>query len=256
MNKSVDLKDPDVQVKKSVCYFCHNNCGLLVYVKNGKILRVEGDDGYPVNNGGLCSRGNINHLVLDYPGRVNYPLKRVGERGAGKWQQVTWDEALDDIAARLAAIKEEFGAEALATAGGTQRTDDWARRRFMNLYGSPNGFHNAHLCWIPTFMVETAIYGWCPFEIDMDSSRCLVLWGQNPGASTLPEMSAYFRLQEERAQADRHRPPLHRVGSQSRPVAAPAPGFRLGLSPGLAECDHLGRAVRPDLYRELLRRLR
>ena len=84
MSNSVDLKDPGVLVKKSVCYFCHNNCGMLVYVKDGKVLKVEGDDDYPVNNGGLCSRGNINHLFLDYPGRVNYPLKRVGERGAGK----------------------------------------------------------------------------------------------------------------------------------------------------------------------------
>ena len=188
VSASSDLAQEGIQVKKSCCYFCHNNCGLLVHVKDGKVLKVEGDDSYPVNNGGLCSRGNINHLFLDYPNRVNYPLKRVGARGAGQWERVSWDQALDDIAAKLTQIKENFGAEALATAGGTLRTDDWARRRFMNLYGSPNGFHNAHLCWIPTFMVETAIYGWCPFETDLATSRCLVLWGQNPGASSMPEM--------------------------------------------------------------------
>ncbi|MBI9046860.1 MAG: molybdopterin-dependent oxidoreductase [Anaerolineaceae bacterium] len=188
LGKDLALQD-GVEVKKSVCYFCHNNCGLLAYVKDGKVLKVEGDDNYPVNQGSLCSRGNVNHLFLDHPDRINYPLKRLGKRGEGNWEQITWHQAMDEIGAKLGKIKEEFGAEALTTAGGTLRTDDWARRRFMNLYGSPNGFHNAHLCWIPTFMVETAIYGWCPFETDMGNSRCIVLWGQNPGSSSMPEMS-------------------------------------------------------------------
>jgi len=184
-----NLDQEGVEIKKSVCYFCHNNCGLSVYVKDNKVLKVEGDSSYPVNNGALCSRGNVNFLFHDHPDRINYPLKRVGERGAGQWEQIPWEQALDEIAAKLSKLKNEFGAETLATAGGTLRTDDWARCRFMNLFGSPNGFHNAHLCWIPTFMVETAIYGWCPFEVDMSSSRCMVLWGQNPGASSMPEMS-------------------------------------------------------------------
>jgi anaerobic selenocysteine-containing dehydrogenase len=95
----------------------------------------------------------------------------------------------------LAEIRDKYGAEAVATAGGTSRTDDWARRRFMNIFGSPNCFHNSHLCWIPTFMVETAIYGWCPFDLDLGQSRCLVLWGQNPGASSMPEMHHIRELQ-------------------------------------------------------------
>ena len=185
----VNQKQEGVEIKKSVCYFCHNNCGLLVHVKDGQVLKVEGDDNYPVNQGGLCSRGNINHLFLDHPNRLNHPLKRVGKRGGGDWEQISWEQAMDEIAAKLLQYREDFGAETLVTAGGTLRTDDWARRRFMNLYGSPNSFHNAHLCWIPTFMVETAIYGWCPFETDMGNSRCIVLWGQNPGASSMPEMS-------------------------------------------------------------------
>ncbi|NLP43945.1 MAG: molybdopterin-dependent oxidoreductase, partial [Peptococcaceae bacterium] len=179
------------------CYFCHQNCGILAYVKDGKVIAIEGDPDFPTNTGGLCCRGNINLLHLDHPDRVNYPLKRVGKRGEGKWETIPWDQALDEIAAKLAKIKEEFGAEAVATAGGTQRTDDWARRRFMNLFGSPNGFHNSHLCWIPTFMVETAICGWSPFEIDMGLSRCIVLWGQNPAISTLPEMAALSALKKK-----------------------------------------------------------
>jgi anaerobic selenocysteine-containing dehydrogenase len=196
VTQKIDLTQPDVQVKKSCCFFCHQNCGVLAYVKDGKVLAIEGDPDHPTNRGGLCCRGNIALKHLDHPARINSPLKRVGKRGSGQWEKVSWDSALDDIAATLGKIRDEFGAEAVATAGGTQRTDDWARRRFMNLFGSPNAFHNAHLCWIPTFMVETAIYGWCPFEIDLMNSRCLVLWGHNPAASGMPEMRGISDLKE------------------------------------------------------------
>jgi anaerobic selenocysteine-containing dehydrogenase len=197
MSKNIDLGQEGIQIKKSACYFCHQNCGVLAYVKDGKVLEIEGDPEFPTNQGGLCCRGNIALKHIDHPARINFPLKRVGKRGAGEWQQISWDQALDEIAAKLSQIRNEFGAEAVATAGGTQRTDDWARRRFMNLFGSPNGFHNAHLCWIPTFMMETAIYGWCPFELDLANSRCLVLWGQNPGASSMPEMHHITALKEQ-----------------------------------------------------------
>ncbi|MCM1565487.1 MAG: molybdopterin-dependent oxidoreductase [Dehalobacter sp.] len=197
MNRNVDLEQEGIVVKKSCCYFCHQNCGVLAYVKDGKVIAIEGDPEFPTNTGGLCCRGNIALLHLDHPDRINYPLKRVGKKGEGKWEQIPWDQAISEIAAKLAAIRDEFGSEAVATAGGTQRTDDWARRRFMNLFGSPNGFHNSHLCWIPTFMIETAICGWSPFEIDLGASRCLVLWGQNPGVSSLPEMHHLTEFREK-----------------------------------------------------------
>lgn len=197
MSKKVDLNQEGVEVKKSACYFCHQNCGVLAYVKDNKVLAIEGDPEFPTNQGGLCCRGNIAMQHLDHPERVNYPLKRVGRRGEGKWEKIPWGQAISEIAGRLSSIKTEYGAEAVATAGGTQRTDDWARRRFMNLFGSPNGFHNAHLCWIPTFMVETSIYGWCPFDLDLGNSRCIVLWGQNPGASGMPEAHHVHELQEK-----------------------------------------------------------
>ena len=192
----IDLKQDDVEIKKSCCYFCHQNCGVLAYVRDGEVIAIEGDPDHPTNQGGLCCRGNIALKHLNHPARINRPMKRVGERGANQWEQIPWSQALDEIAARLADVRENHGAEAVATAGGTLRTNDWARRRFMNLFGSPNSFHNAHLCWIPTFMVETAISGWSPFEVDLAASRVIVLWGQNPGASALPGMRGLSDLQK------------------------------------------------------------
>lgn len=190
----IDIHAPGVEVKKSLCYFCHQNCGVLAYVKDGKVIKIEGDPDYPTNTGGLCCRGNIALKHLDHPARINHALKRVGERGENKWEKIPWDQAISEIAEKLNQIKAESGAEAVATAGGTLRTDDWSRRRFMNMFGSPNSFHNALLCWIPTFMMETAISGWSPFETDLGQSKCLILWGMNPGASSMPGMKGYTDL--------------------------------------------------------------
>ena len=122
-----------VEVKKSCCYFCHQNCGVLAYVKDGKLIYAEGDPDHPTNAGGLCTRGNQAYTFVDNPSRINYPMKRAGEKGENKWERVSWDQALTEIAAKINQIKEESGAEAVAAAAGTLRTDDWARRRFLNL---------------------------------------------------------------------------------------------------------------------------
>ena len=194
MDTEVDIHAPGVTMVKSLCYFCHANCGVLAYVKDGDVIKIEGDPNY-TNQGGLCCRGTSALLHVNHPARINHALKRVGEKGEGKWEQIDYDQAIKEVAERLNQIKEESGAEAIASAGGTTRTDDWARRRFLNIFGTPNGFHNALLCWIPTFMAETCVCGWSPFETDLGTARCLILWGMNPGASTLPGMHGYTDLQ-------------------------------------------------------------
>jgi anaerobic selenocysteine-containing dehydrogenase len=184
------MEESTEKIRKSACYFCHQQCGMLVHIKGNEITSIEGDPEHP-SLGGKCPRANIALKHHNHPARVNYPLKRAGERGQGKWEKISWEQALDEISAKLEQVRRESGAEFVCSAGGTQRTHDWARRRFMNLFGSPNVFHISHVCWIPTFMIETAICGWSPFDIDLQRSRCVVLWGHNPGESYMPEMRAW-----------------------------------------------------------------
>ena len=104
---------------------------------------------------------------------------------------------IQEVADRLNQIKDEWRREAVWPAGG--RHD--AHRRLgapspLNQFGTPNGFHNALLCWIPTFMAETCVAGWSPFETDLAGAKCLILWGMNPGASTLGGMNGYTDLQK------------------------------------------------------------
>ena len=185
------------EIKKVACHFCHMNCGMLAHVEDGVVTKVVGDPEHPFNQGAQCARGASVLDHLNHPNRINYPLKRVGARGSGEFERVSWEEALDDIAGRMTDLKTKHGAETISTIGGTNRTDDFARRRFFNILGSPNVIHTAPDCWIPNFLTETASFGWGAFDAEAGGgSRCIVVWGHNPGASYLPEMRTMLEARE------------------------------------------------------------
>ena len=189
-----------VEIRKASCYFCHMNCGMLAHVEDEKIIKIEGDPEHPFNLGARCPRGAAALEHLNHPARVNYPLKRVGERGENRWERISWEQAWDEIADKLQKIKDEYGAEAIASSGGTNRTDDWVRRRFFNLLGSPNIIHTAPVCWIPNFLTETAIYGYSAFDPEVNYARCVVVWGHNPAASYVPEMRNMLESRQQAGQ--------------------------------------------------------
>jgi len=131
-----------------------------------------------------CRRFASNLEILNHPARVNYPLKRVGARGSGQWQRVTWDEALDDIAKRLEELKGLYGPETLATCIAAPRNQYWPLHRFLNLFGSPNNVGVGNICWNPGIWVHSLTYGWpIETELDPESTACVVMWGINPAAS-------------------------------------------------------------------------
>ena len=109
------------EVFKSACCMCHGGCGALVYLKDGKVVRIKGDPDSPLNKGKMCIKGlsSIEHLYP--PDRLKYPMRRKGARGSGKWERVSWDEALDTIVSKIEDIREKFGVEAIALGTGTGR---------------------------------------------------------------------------------------------------------------------------------------
>ena len=91
---------------KSVCRSCHGGCGTLLHVREGVLIKVEGDPQSPLNHGRLCPIGTVTVDLVNHPDRLQYPRRRVGPRGSGQWTRISWDEALDEIAERLLAIRE------------------------------------------------------------------------------------------------------------------------------------------------------
>lgn len=74
---------------KSACDLCSAGCGVLIHLKDNKPVRVEGDPANPINRGAICIRGKNSLEIAYHPDRLQHPLKRVGERGKCKWEQIT-----------------------------------------------------------------------------------------------------------------------------------------------------------------------
>ncbi len=98
----------------SVCEMCFWRCPIVGKVKNGKLVKIEGNGASPVNGHRVCARGNSGVQLLYDPDRIKYPMKRVGARGEGKWAKISWDEALDEIAHNMEKVKQKYGPHALA----------------------------------------------------------------------------------------------------------------------------------------------
>jgi anaerobic selenocysteine-containing dehydrogenase len=168
-------------IRRGWCGPCHDRCGLRIHLENGIAKKVTGDPEHP-SRGFLCDRGALILEHLYHPDRLNFPLKRVGERGEGKWERISWDQALDEIAENLKEIKKKHGPEALANSSGTDRTYRLDMVRFFNLYGSPNRCGAQQICWCPSETVEVSIWGSMTFS-DIFNASCIVLWGFGPGES-------------------------------------------------------------------------
>ena len=103
--------------KHMVCEFCHSRCRVIVHSENGKLINIEEDPTYPLYENifpptRACLRLKGAKEFMSHPDRLNYPLKRMGGKGEGKWQQITWDQALDEIAEKLSQIEQEYGTDA------------------------------------------------------------------------------------------------------------------------------------------------
>ena len=157
------MENKRTRIVRSACRMCHGGCGLLVHVKDGKVVKIQGDPESPLNKGKICPKGAASIEHLYHPDRMKYPLKRAGERGEGKWDRISWDEALDTIADRLKKIDEQYGPESIALGQGTGRHHFRHTVRFANALGTPNWCEpGTAQCFIPRIMAGRMTYGELP----------------------------------------------------------------------------------------------
>ena len=140
--------------KPSVCTLCSAGCGLLVRVmqgeaevvrhgqqgliKMGLAKKLEGNPQHPVNQGKLCARGQAGLQVLYHPDRITHPIKRTGARGSGEFQEITWDDAVKELSAHLAALQASKSTNALAFLARPLRGQRHELiERFLKAYGAP-----------------------------------------------------------------------------------------------------------------------
>ncbi|MBW2335702.1 MAG: molybdopterin-dependent oxidoreductase [Deltaproteobacteria bacterium] len=186
------------KIYRSACRMCHGGCSALVHVNNSKVVKIKGDPEFPLNRGKLCVKGMASIDQLYNPNRLKHPLKRVGQRGEGKWKQISWDEALDAIVNKIQEIKEEFGVESIAIGQGTGRHHYRHVVRFAHALGTPNWCEpGAAQCFHPRINAGGITYGdlpICDYYGDVNPA-CLLVWGHNP-LVTGPDGETQFKVRD------------------------------------------------------------
>lgn len=181
-----------VKRTRTNCVACHARCGAIVYSEDNKIIRIEGDPNQPFSQGMFCGSGLSEREIHEDPNRVIYPMKRVGPRGSGEWERISWTEAMDTIAQKSLEIKEKYGAEAVITGQGTGRTWNHWHCRLMSSLGAPGwSMVPTHVCLLPHIIPHAFTMGvFTSKGADWDNAEKMVAWGVSPTAtrSTLTRM--------------------------------------------------------------------
>ena len=174
---------------------CHGGCGQKLFIEDGKLVRVEGDETNPWNQGRSCPRVLALKQYMYHQDRITQPLKRVGARGEGKFAAISWDEAFDACEQRLKEIRDKHGAEAVIFAQGTGRDIGGPISFLAYSFGSPNWCQlglSGQSCYTPRLGAMKAVMGdfgvvdcsqflenryddsqWVPPEV-------IITWGQHP----------------------------------------------------------------------------
>jgi len=171
----------DVRWVKTHCArMDHGGCALLVGVRGNKIVEVKGNpEGY-LNKGFTCHKGRVSPDRLNHPDRLRHPLKRAGKRGEGKWQRISWDQALDETAENLLKIKEKYGSRAVGFGVGMPKgLEHFVQIRLANLYGSPNVIASQDVCHAPREITGVHTCGFYPVADLHNPTNLIVMWASN-----------------------------------------------------------------------------
>ena len=194
-------------VPTGACYDCGGRCVLRVHVQDGVALRIETDDDDEPQLR-ACARGRAYRQQVYSPDRLLFPLKRTGPRGEGKFERISWDEALDKVATELKRVKETYGTQAIwvhTYSGqiGAFHTGPLTIRRLMRSFG---GYTS---CWgeasaQASGFSSKATYGTLTTghsRDDLRNSRLIILWGIDPAVSIFSTNTAYYLAQAKEAGA-------------------------------------------------------
>jgi anaerobic selenocysteine-containing dehydrogenase len=158
----------------------HGGCGILAHVENGRVVKIEGDPDSPLSRGTLCAKGLAQIERLHHPDRLRYPMKRMGVRGEGKWERISWNEALKTIAGKIREIIDRDGQKAISFAQGTPKgLEIYLMIRLANLLNIPNICTPGNICHMPRETASTLTCGFFPIPDYDHSPACVVVWGSN-----------------------------------------------------------------------------
>ncbi|MEM8711291.1 MAG: molybdopterin-dependent oxidoreductase [Planctomycetota bacterium] len=201
-NKKTRFPDPDkykgVDRIHGMCQLCSTVCGITGMVKDGRVIKVEGNPADPNSRGKLCARGQsaLNHQY--HPERLLYPLRRVGKRGEGRWKRISWEEAYDEIAERLRGVQESGKLEEFAFHQGRSRTKD-AVANFLRAFGTNTHLNHRGLCSAARRAANLTYLFESDWDLgDYEHSKYVINFGSNMFEAHQGHIAGAQRLQRGR----------------------------------------------------------
>ncbi len=167
------------QAVASTCQLCPARCGILCFVEDGRVVKIEGNPNHPNSSSKICAKGQAGINLLYNPDRLLNPLKRVGRRGENRWQEVSWNQALEEMASHLADIWDSGHPERLVFQGGTAATELLVPR-FLRAFGTPNAFISTPNSDTSKMLALELTWGATMEVPDVAHSKYILNFGSNP----------------------------------------------------------------------------
>ncbi len=230
------------KVFKTCCWECFNHCGILAHVKDGRVVKVEGNPEHPYNRGFMCVKG---HHMLDnmyHPDRLLFPLKKV----KGGWERISWGDALEVISAKLEQVIRNFSP--LSVCGASAHTDAYMAGMSLSLFlrsiGSPNMFSNSDVCTgliqvadqITVGDRETSLKiggGAAAGPFDFENTNCLFILGGQIEASFPSQWKFFTQAKKRGAKVIVADPRYTKTASQADLYLQIRPGTDCALALGM-----------------------
>jgi sulfite dehydrogenase (quinone) subunit SoeA len=188
------------EIRKTTCYMCACRCGINVHLRDGKVRYIEGNRDHPVNKGVLCGKGSAGIMQQYAPSRLRAPLLRVGERGEGKFKEISWEEALEKAVSWLAPVRADDPKKLAFFTGRDQSqslTSWWAQQ-----FGTPN--YAAHGGFCSVNMAAAGIYTmggafWEFGQPDWERTKMFMIFGVAEDHDSNPIKLGLAKLKERGA---------------------------------------------------------
>ena len=186
----------EMKVVKTSCSTCGSCCEVDTYVEDGKLVSVEGARNTPMQSGGMCAKGAAAKQYVYNKDRILYPMKRVGKKGEGKFERISWEEAYEMIAENLLRIRKESGPESVVFYAGYPKWYRPALLRLANAFGSPNYCTESSTCFQAAALAWRSLYGNGICGPDMKNAKTLLVWSSNLYHSNTPMSGTYQGLKK------------------------------------------------------------
>lgn len=235
IEKEMELYGYD-KVVRSHCRMCHGGCGVLVFLKQGQVKKILGDPDCPINRGTLCAKGLASTKLLYHPERLLYPVKRIGKKGSGRWQRISWDEAMELLSQKILEYRDKFGPESIVLGYGTGRENEAVIYRFANTLGTPNVLTAGHFCYGPRVATSIITCGSVPVADYDNHPECIMVWGNNVVISNPDEYKGerFSEALDWGAKLIAVDPRLTRIAARANIWLRPRPGTDVALALGMA----------------------